>query len=101
MQENYRTSSTGEKDDSSRGSIADQELSQHMKCLVEDSPIATFTCDQAGQLTFYNHAAVSLWGAVPTIGDGLWINIWKILNPRRRIGAETAIAFSQFDCSKR
>jgi PAS domain S-box-containing protein len=78
MQENYRTSSTGEKDDSSRGSIADQELSQHMKCLVEDSPIATFTCDQAGQLTFYNHAAVSLWGAVPTIGDGLWINIWKM-----------------------
>jgi len=79
MQENHRRSSTDETDRSIKESIAGQELSLiGMKCLLEDSPIATFTCSQTGELTFYNHAAVSLWGAVPTHNNLPWHNLWKI-----------------------
>jgi len=49
--------------------------------LVDDSPIAMYTCDAEGYVTFYNQAAAELWGRKPEIGKDLWCGSWKIYYP--------------------
>src|SRR5579862_150246 len=46
--------------------------------LFYTSPIAMYTCDKDGYLTFFNEAAVDLWGRTPEIGKELWDGSWKI-----------------------
>lgn len=46
--------------------------------LLENSPIAIYTCDTNGRITFYNQAAVSLWGQEPVISKDKWCGSWKI-----------------------
>jgi PAS domain-containing protein len=45
--------------------------------LLENSPIAIYTCDTNGLITFYNKAAVSLWGKNPDIDTDRWCGSWK------------------------
>jgi PAS domain S-box-containing protein len=40
--------------------------------LIRSLPAAVYTTDAAGRLTFYNEAAVRLWGREPEIGRELW-----------------------------
>jgi PAS domain S-box-containing protein len=37
--------------------------------------------DAAGRITFYNEAAVSLWGHRPNLGSGEWCGSWKLYWP--------------------
>ena len=46
--------------------------------LVRDAPIAVYTCNKVGQLTFFNQAAADLWGTVPEIGKEVWREPWHI-----------------------
>lgn len=46
--------------------------------LIEGLPAAIYTCDAEGRITFYNTAAVALWGREPQIGHDLWCGSWKI-----------------------
>jgi PAS domain S-box-containing protein len=79
MQDNYQRSSIDKKNNDSNKVTDDQEISQHnMKCLLEDSPIAILTCNNAVDLTYYNRAAVKLWGTVPSANHEPWYNYWKI-----------------------
>ncbi|HLT41538.1 MAG TPA: PAS domain-containing protein, partial [Sphingobacteriaceae bacterium] len=39
-------------------------------------PIAFYTCDADGYITFFNDAAVELWGRTPEIGKDLWCGSW-------------------------
>lgn len=54
------------------------------KQLVTGSPVAIYTCDRDGYVTFYNAAATRLWGRSPEIGVDLWCGSWKIYYPDGR-----------------
>src|SRR5690606_5456650 len=47
------------------------------KELIQNLPVATYSCDREGRLLFYNKAAITLWGKVPEIG-AKWCGSWKI-----------------------
>jgi PAS domain S-box-containing protein len=49
--------------------------------LIENLPVAIYTCDKAGYITSFNKAAVELWGRVPLVGKDLWCGSWKIFYP--------------------
>ncbi len=53
---------------------------KQLKALFEDSPIAIYTCDTDGFITFFNKAAEKLWGRKPRINQDLWCGSWKIYN---------------------
>ena len=44
-------------------------------------PIAIYTTDAEGRITFYNHAAAQLWGREPVLGQDLWNGAWKLFWP--------------------
>ncbi len=52
--------------------------------LIEDSPLAIYTSDQDGRLTYFNSAAVQLWGRVPVMGEDFWSGPWRIHFPDGR-----------------
>ena len=55
-----------------------EQISRH---LLEIMPVAVYTCDKNGYITFYNKHAVKLWGREPEIGKDLWCGSWKIFTP--------------------
>lgn len=46
--------------------------------LIENLPVAIYTCNVSGYITSYNKAAVELWGREPEIGKDLWCGSFKI-----------------------
>ena len=54
---------------------------EHFRQLVKGLPSAVYSCDAQGRITFYNDAAVKLWGRKPEIGKDLWCGSWKIFKP--------------------
>ncbi len=46
--------------------------------LINNLPVAVYTCDSLGYITSYNNAAEILWGRKPEIGKDLWCGSWKI-----------------------
>ncbi|MDF2431661.1 MAG: hypothetical protein JWP44_1292 [Mucilaginibacter sp.] len=53
-------------------------INLHFEELVNASPVAIYTCDAQGYITYYNPAAVNLWGRAPKLGEDLWCGSWKI-----------------------
>ncbi|HUQ67283.1 MAG TPA: PAS domain S-box protein [Flavitalea sp.] len=53
----------------------------NFKLLFEILPIAVYTCDIDGYITFYNKHAIELWGREPELGKDLWCGSWKIFTP--------------------
>jgi PAS domain S-box-containing protein len=51
------------------------------QALVQTLPIPIYTCNQKGEINFYNEAAAQLWGRHPKIGKDLWCGSWKIYYP--------------------
>lgn len=51
--------------------IAGTELLQYL-------PVAVYTTDAEGNLTFYNDAAAELWGHRPEIGASRWCGSWRV-----------------------
>ncbi|WP_201864905.1 PAS domain-containing protein [Microvirga soli] len=41
-------------------------------------PFAVYTTDATGRITFYNEAAVTLWGRRPVLGRDRWCGSWRI-----------------------
>ena len=50
----------------------------HFEALLEAMPVAVYTTDPTGRLTFYNQAAAELWGHRPTLGDTSWCGSWRL-----------------------
>lgn len=46
--------------------------------IFENLPVAIYTCDEMGHVTYFNKAATELWGRTPVIGEDLWCGSWKI-----------------------
>jgi PAS domain S-box-containing protein len=56
--------------------------SQHrLRDVLEALPAAVYTTDTAGRLTFYNQAAVTLWGYRPELGTATWCGSWRLCWP--------------------
>jgi PAS domain S-box-containing protein len=49
--------------------------------LIEALPAAIYTTDAAGRITFYNEAAVTMWGRHPKVGDEQWCGSWRLYWP--------------------
>ncbi|HUH17953.1 PAS domain S-box protein [Albibacterium sp.] len=49
--------------------------------LFSHLPIAFYTCDAEGYITFFNQAAVELWGRTPEIGVDMWCGSMKKYYP--------------------
>jgi PAS domain S-box-containing protein len=51
--------------------------------LLEALPVAVYTTDAEGRITFYNRAAAEFWGYRPALGS-LWCGSWKLYWPDGR-----------------
>jgi two-component system CheB/CheR fusion protein len=49
--------------------------------IIEALPAAIYTTDATGHITFYNEAAVEMWGRRPELGDDQWCGSWKLYWP--------------------
>ena len=55
----------------------------HFRQLLEALPVAVYTTDAEGQITFYNKAASDFWGYRPALGS-LWCGTWRLFWPDGR-----------------
>ena len=46
--------------------------------VVEALPAAVYVTDAEGRITYYNKAAVDLWGYRPPLGDSRWCGSWRL-----------------------
>ena len=46
--------------------------------VVEALPAAVYVTDAEGRITYYNAAAVELWGYRPPLGDSRWCGSWRL-----------------------
>ena len=49
--------------------------------ISEESPVAVYTCNKDGVITYYNRAAANLWGRSPKVGAESWSGCKKIFFP--------------------
>jgi PAS domain S-box-containing protein len=49
--------------------------------VLEALPEAVYTTDENGLITFFNQAAVALWGATPQLGKSKFCGSWKLYWP--------------------
>jgi PAS domain S-box-containing protein len=52
--------------------------------LIRALPVAIYTTDAAGRITFYNEAAAQLWGCRPELGKSEFCGSWKLYWPDGR-----------------
>ena len=52
--------------------------------LLQALPVAVYTTDAAGRITFYNEAAGALWGCRPELGKSEWCGSWRLYWPDGR-----------------
>lgn len=46
--------------------------------LIENLPVAVYTCDAGGNINVYNKAAVDLWGTEPAANQTPWGTSWQL-----------------------
>jgi PAS domain S-box-containing protein len=61
-----------------------QEPEQPLRNLLEVLPAAICVTDADGRITFYNDAAVEMWGQRPELGETEWCGSWKLYWPDGR-----------------
>ncbi|HEU0070819.1 MAG TPA: HWE histidine kinase domain-containing protein [Alphaproteobacteria bacterium] len=59
-----------------------RERERQFRDLLEALPVALYTTDPQGRLTFYNQAAADLWGYEPELNSdrSRWCGSWKLLH---------------------
>jgi PAS domain S-box-containing protein len=58
-----------------------RDRERHFRELLDALPAAVYTTDAAGKITYYNEAAVELWGHRPKLGSDEWCGSWKLYWP--------------------
>jgi PAS domain S-box-containing protein len=53
---------------------------QTFRSLVDMLPVAIYTCDKNGFITYFNQCAAEIWGREPEIGKELWCGSFKIFS---------------------
>ncbi|GLS39720.1 histidine kinase [Mesorhizobium tianshanense] len=46
--------------------------------LLQSLPVAIYTVDKQGRITYFNEAAAEMWGRRPVIGQDQWCGSWKL-----------------------
>jgi PAS domain S-box-containing protein len=54
--------------------------SQLFRRILDHLPAAIYTTDQLGRVTYFNEAAVTLWGRRPKLGEE-WSGSWRLYEP--------------------
>src|SRR5947209_12315179 len=54
------------------------------RAMLEALPVAAYTTDAEGRLTWFNSAAVKLAGREPALGTDQWFVTWRIYRPDGR-----------------
>jgi PAS domain S-box-containing protein len=49
--------------------------------ILDELPAAVYTTDAAGRITYFNQAAVEIWGVGPRLGESEWCGSWKLFWP--------------------
>jgi PAS domain S-box-containing protein len=57
----------------------------HYRQVLDGLPAAVYMTDVLGRITYFNEAAVKLWGHRPEIGKSKWCGSWKLFWPDGRI----------------
>jgi two-component system CheB/CheR fusion protein len=57
------------------------ESDRRLHELLQGLPAAIYLTDAAGRITFYNEAAVALWGCRPTLNSDQWCGSWRLRRP--------------------
>jgi len=57
------------------------ERARRFRELLEALPAAIYTTDAAGRITFYNQAALEMWGCRPELGKSEWCGSWRLYWP--------------------
>ncbi len=57
----------------------------HSAALLEALPVAVYTTDAEGRITFFNEAAATLWGNRPVLGVDRWSGAWRLLTPEGEV----------------
>ena len=53
--------------------------------ILDALPVAVYTTDAQGRITYYNQAAEDLWGRRPKIGSDQWCGSWRLFWPDGRL----------------
>ena len=56
----------------------------HFRDLLDALPVAIYTTDAAGRITFFNQAAAEFAGRRPEIGSDEWCVTWRLYWPDGR-----------------
>jgi PAS domain S-box-containing protein len=51
---------------------------RHFREVLEALPVAIYTTDAAGRITFHNEAAAAFWGHRPELNEHRWCGSWKL-----------------------
>lgn len=54
------------------------ESERQSRGMLEALPVAVYATDPEGRITFFNQAAVDLWGRRPDIGQSVWCGSWRL-----------------------
>jgi PAS domain S-box-containing protein len=57
------------------------ENEERLRGLLSALPVAVYTTDCDGRITFYNEAAAELWGRRPELNKDMWCGSYRILRP--------------------
>jgi PAS domain S-box-containing protein len=67
--------------DTLRSQATLRERERRFRELLDALPAAVYTTDAAGRITYYNEAAIGLWGRRPILGSSEWCGSWKLFWP--------------------
>jgi two-component system, chemotaxis family, CheB/CheR fusion protein len=62
-------------------STGDGDSKRRLHELLQGLPAAVYTTDADGRITFYNDAAVVLWGCRPKLHSDQWCGSWRLHRP--------------------
>ena len=59
--------------------VSNGKTDQIFRNFLNILPVAVYTCDKNGYITYYNECAKKIWGRQPEIGKDLWSGSIKTL----------------------
>ncbi|MET1110318.1 MAG: PAS domain S-box protein [Allosphingosinicella sp.] len=60
---------------------AARESERQLREILDALPVALYTTDAEGRITYYNEASVEMSGRRPALGDDKWCVTWKLFHP--------------------
>jgi PAS domain S-box-containing protein len=60
---------------------AARENERQLREILDSLPVALYTTDAEGRITYYNEASVEMSGRRPVLGDDKWCVSWKLFQP--------------------